>query len=401
MTENTLTHRIRVDAPPAQVYTLIADVGRWPLLLTPTVHAEQLHRHDDEELIQLWATANGGLTTWQSRRVLTPQTHTIEFAQVKFTAPVASMRGRWDITAAGPHASQVTLHHTFSAVDDDPAAVALIGAAVNHNSTQELARIKQAAEHAGTGLAVSFDDSVEFTGSLERAYEFIHRSDAWPDRLPHVGDVDLTEYGPDLQTMTMTTIAADGSEHRTTSGRVCRPAARIFYKQYELPPVMLAHTGRWIFEQIDPATVKVTSHHDVIVDMTVARSIYGVGLSDADAARMVRDTLGGNSRITLSATRDWAANRKGTSAVPNLTVTEDDLKTCLQQAVGGDDDIDIDTADLDTDLVELGIDSLAKIDALGRLERQFGFRFPEGSADVIDTIRNFLTVANEQLAGQS
>jgi len=65
-------HEITVAAPAAAVYRLIAEVGNWPRIFPPTIHVEHVERGEHEERIRIWATANGEVRNWISRRVLDP-----------------------------------------------------------------------------------------------------------------------------------------------------------------------------------------------------------------------------------------------------------------------------------------------------------------------------------------
>ena len=65
--------------------------------------------------------------------------------------------------------SKVTLLHDYRAVDDAPEAVELIEAAVDHNSTAELAALKHGAELGDLRdeLQFTFSDSQRIHGSAE------------------------------------------------------------------------------------------------------------------------------------------------------------------------------------------------------------------------------------------
>ena len=45
--------------------------------------------------------------------------------------------------------------------------------------------------------------------SQEEVYEFLYRASEWPQRVPHVDRVDLTEDAPGVQVMAMDTRTAE------------------------------------------------------------------------------------------------------------------------------------------------------------------------------------------------
>jgi aromatase len=297
MTTKHVTHGTRVSAPAELAYRLVADVTAWPVCFPPTVHAVRLEGDDRAERIRIWAMANGALRTWVSERRLDADRRTVEFRQAVPAAPVAEMGGIWRIHDDG----RVELEHTYAAVDDDPDALALIDRAVDANSGVELAALKQTAESAAStaGLRLDFADEEVIDGPVEEAYEFINACDRWPQRLPHVDRVELTEKEPGLQVMEMDTRSPDGSVHTTVSGRVCVPYERIVYKQTTLPSGMRTHNGAWVFEPLAEGTgVRVTSHHTVVIEPA---AIGGLDLTDVRTK--IRTALGGNSKATLRAAK--------------------------------------------------------------------------------------------------
>jgi aromatase len=306
MTTRRTSHRARVAAPADTAYGIVADVTSWPLHFPPTVHAVRLSGDDREERIRIWALAGGRPRTWVSARRLAPGTRTVEFEQAEPSPPVASMGGAWRITDDGAGGCAVELTHHYAAAGDDPDALALIDRAVETNSTAELDALRRAAETTAdaAGLTLDFTDDEIVHGSVDDAYEFVNACDKWPERLPHVLRVDLTEDEPGLQFMEMDTRSPDGSSHTTASGRVCLPGNRIVYKQTTLPPVMRTHHGEWTFRPGADGTVRVGSRHTVVIDPDAARELSPDGLGPVRTK--IRETLGANSRATLRAAKEHA-----------------------------------------------------------------------------------------------
>lgn len=304
-------HATRIDAPPDAVYRIVADVTSWPVHFPPTVHAVRLSGDDRAERIRIWALANGALRTWVSERVLDPGARTVAFAQAEPSAPVAAMHGTWRIEPGEGGGSHVVLIHDYSAVDDDPDALALIDGAVEANSGKELDALRHAAETgAAADLTLEFSDGELVHGPLQAAYDFVNECDRWPERLPHVARVALTEDEPGLQFMEMDTRSPDGSAHTTASGRVCVPGERIVYKQTTTPPVMRTHNGEWLFEPAGDGAVRVTSRHTVVIDPGALEGPAAGGMDLPAVRRKIRETLGANSRATLRAAKRYAENER-------------------------------------------------------------------------------------------
>ncbi|MFJ6721810.1 MULTISPECIES: aromatase/cyclase [unclassified Streptomyces] len=304
-------HEITVSAPAAAVYRLIADVANWPRIFPPTIYVDHLERTGDEELIRIWATANGEAKNWTSRRVLDPEGLRITFRQQVSTPPVATMGGTWIIEPIGENESRIRLLHDYTAVDDDPAGLRWIEEAVDRNSRSELAALKTNVELATASeeLTFSFEDTVEIDGSAKDVYDFINEAGLWSERLPHVAVVRLTEDVPGLQTLEMDTRAKDGSVHTTKSYRVCLEGEKIAYKQTTLPALMNLHTGYWTFRETDTG-VAASSQHTVVLRAENIEKILGPDAGVAEAREYVQTALSTNSRATLGYAKSYAEARR-------------------------------------------------------------------------------------------
>ncbi|WP_405845630.1 aromatase/cyclase [Streptomyces sp. NBC_01518] len=304
-------HTTEIDAPARVVHDIIADVTRWPVFFAPNIHVEHLERGERTERIHIWATAGGEVKQWTSRRDLDPETHTVRFRQEVSAAPVASMEGTWCAKALSASRTRLELHHDFTVVDDAPEHVAWVRAALDGNSDAELAGIKRVAERHDEmdALMFAFEDTVHIAGEADDVFDFLRRADLWPQRLPHVTRLDLTEDEPGVQVMAMDTKAADGSVHTTESVRVVRGADRIVYKQTTVPALMAAHTGSWTLVPRDGG-VDATSHHTVVVKPEAVEAVLGAGRTVADARAYIHRALSTNSKATLGHAKQYAEERR-------------------------------------------------------------------------------------------
>ncbi|MFG2376877.1 aromatase/cyclase [Streptomyces sp. NPDC048504] len=305
-------HEITVQAAPEDVYRLLAEVENWPRLFPPSVHVEYLERNGDSERIRIFATANGEVKSWSSRRELDAENLRITFRQEVFTPPVAEMSGTWILEPVPAGRTRVRLLHTFRAVDDDPEGLAWIDKAVDTNSRAELPSLKENVELAAQPdeRTLSFEDSIRIKGSAKDVYDFINEARLWAERLPHVAEVRLTEDTPGLQILRMDTLTKDGSSHTTESVRVCFPHHRIAYKQTTLPALMDLHTGYWQLDEDADGVTTATSQHTVVIKTENITGILGPDAGLTEAREFIRAALGTNSTATLGHAKDYAEARR-------------------------------------------------------------------------------------------
>lgn len=305
-------HEIIVSAPAAEVYRLLADVENWPRIFPPTIYVDRVEQVGNEELIHIWATANGEARNWTSRRVLDPANRRIEFRQQVASPPVAAMAGTWVIEPVSDRVSRVRLLHDYRAVDDDPTSLEWIDRAVDGNSRSELAALRTNVEqtHVAADLTFSFVDTVQVGGSARDVFDFLNEADQWSERLPHVATVRLEEDAAGLQTLEMDTLAKDGSTHTTKSYRVTFPHHRIAYKQVTLPALMALHTGYWTQEE-NADGVTASSQHTVVINPANIASVLGPDATVEDAKEYVHTALSTNSRATLGHAKAYAERTAG------------------------------------------------------------------------------------------
>ncbi|GLZ38903.1 aromatase/cyclase [Actinokineospora sp. NBRC 105648] len=298
MTTHRAEHAQVINATPDVLYGLVADVGVWPAIFRPCVHVHRLSQGSRTERFRIWATVNGSVVDWTSRRELDPDRLRVEFAQEVSSPPVTAMSGSWVFRELAGGRTEVVLTHQFSVVDDAPGSVASVHAALDRNSAAELgalARVAQAG-HPVDDLLFSFTDEVSLPGSAAAAYEFVARADLWAERLPHVSRVVVGSHGGGVQELEMDTVTPDGTSHRTQSLRVCSDGEWISYKQVQPPRLLLGHGGLWTFTQNGDLVV-ATATHTVVLDPAAVAELTGGTV--AEARQSVREALGRNSLATL------------------------------------------------------------------------------------------------------
>jgi aromatase len=315
----SMVHTEVVAAPADVLYGLVADVTRWPVIFGPSLYVRHLERGERSERFQLWALVNDEVKTWTSRRELDAQRLRITFEQERSQPPIASMGGEWTFTPLSDGRTEVVLGHHFSAVAGADAG--WISRAVDSNSQQELASLRRIAElgHPVDEVIYTFSDAMDVPGAAADAYDFVNRSDKWPERLPHVSRVTLTEEVPGVQDMEMDTVTVDGSAHTTRSVRLCFPDERIVYKQLIAPALLFGHSGAWHFADAPDSdstaarAAVVTARHTVAINPAAVAEVLGPDATMADARKYLRDALGGNGRATMAHAGAYAESRQ---AVP-------------------------------------------------------------------------------------
>ncbi|MFD3518548.1 aromatase/cyclase [Streptomyces sp. NPDC058657] len=300
-------HTTDVAAPAGAVYGLIADTTKWPLFFGPNVHVERLAFDGTDEHLAMWATANGRVRHWTSRRRLDAAARRVAFRQELPAPPLSAMSGAWVVEPLGAERARLTLLHDFSVPGDRAEDVAWVERATDTNSRAELANIARLGERWARldELVLSFEDSVHVAAPPEPVYGFLQRVADWQRLLPHVARLEVSEEGP-VQVMAMDTLTADGAAHTTESVRVCFPeSGRIVYKQTRTPALMEAHTGCWTVTG-DADGTTVTSQHSVIVREENITAVLGEEAGIADARTYLRQALGRNSTATLHHAKRYA-----------------------------------------------------------------------------------------------
>ncbi|MEV4432816.1 aromatase/cyclase [Streptomyces sp. NPDC049585] len=301
-------HEIVTAAAPDAVFAALADAPAWPAVFPPTVHVERIERTGSTERLRIWATANGALRGWTSRRELDERGRRIRFRQEVSAHPVAAMGGEWIVEEDGPGRTRVRLTHDFRAADDTTQTLQWIHRAVDRNSRAELEALRTAVERPDAGAPFTFEDTVRIEGKAGDVYDFLYRSSLWAERLAHVARIEVTEDEPGLQHMEMDTRTPDGSVHTTVSARVCFPEERIVYKQLRTPPLLSLHLGTWTLRD-EGGALAVTSAHTIAVVRSVIPAVLGEGAGEQEALEFVRGALGRNSLLTLNAAKEYAQSR--------------------------------------------------------------------------------------------
>ncbi|HEY0640185.1 MAG TPA: SRPBCC family protein [Pseudonocardiaceae bacterium] len=308
---------ITVDAPATVVYDLIRDVGRWPHTFGGTVHAERVRLDSTDERLRQWELVDGQVRTSTSRRWLDPVALRVRFRQETMPDPLLTLGGEWQLVPLPNGSTWVVLLRDFRVADD--AAAAAVRETVDRAGVAELVALKSAAElvERQDELVLSFDDSMTVDSPPGPVYDFLYRADRWPSVLPHVAGVELDEPAPGLQCLAVTahhaTAVPDGAGGLGMLGptrlvRVCFPSHTIVHKQLTPPPVIAAHTGRWMLHPT-VSGVRVTVRHTVVLRPDQVRAAFGRGATLAQARERIRQALGTADILTMRRAKQAVESR--------------------------------------------------------------------------------------------
>ncbi|MGW0752573.1 SRPBCC family protein [Streptomyces sp. NPDC002587] len=290
-----------VAAPAGVVYGLLADAVRWPLLLPPPVHVERMDFDGVRERLRLWDVADERVRSFHVRRVLHPQSRSVEFEQEDTARPGAPTTGTWTVREQGAR-SLLTLRQERTLEGLPAAETARSRHEWQAEPAERLAHVKAIAERWDRldELLLSFEDSVHVDGPAELVYDFLHRIEDWPERIPHVESASVIEDVPGVQVASVDTCAAPGGGTVSTRVvRLCFPsAARIVYKELVTPALIAAHSGEWSLVP-DQGGVRVVCAQQVMLREEAVEEVLGPGTCLAEARRYVRTWLGRASTETL------------------------------------------------------------------------------------------------------
>ncbi|GAA2808955.1 acyl carrier protein [Kitasatospora sp. CM 4170] len=79
-------------------------------------------------------------------------------------------------------------------------------------------------------------------------------------------------------------------------------------------------------------------------------------------------------------------------------ITEADLKRIMREGAGQAEGIDLDGDIADVLFSDLGYDSLAVLETVSRIEREYGIRIPEDALSAVRTPGEFLALVNRATA---
>ncbi|MFB7939671.1 acyl carrier protein [Streptomyces sp. NPDC004779] len=76
------------------------------------------------------------------------------------------------------------------------------------------------------------------------------------------------------------------------------------------------------------------------------------------------------------------------------TVTLADLTRMLREGAGEEEGVDLDGDVIDTPFIELGYDSLALLQVIGEIQREYGIEIPDDAIVDAETPRALLSLVN-------
>ena len=307
-TQRQADYEMVIDSDLETVFDLVANVERWPQFCPSAVHAEVLHSDEKGDLIQYWSLiGDSAVRTWCSVRRTDRPAHRITFTSMDADPPATEIRGEWVFTELAQNQTRAELRHHVSAADG--ADLGPLLDRIDQDSKEHLDTLRVTAERRAEldELVLSFTDPLFISGAVEDAYDYLYRADLWPERIPHVVGLAMTEDVPNIQFFDMDTAGPDGSVHTVRSVRVCLPPGLIVYKQISLPAMLDAHTGHWRFTETPEGVIAEARHTSTIKPS--ALSLLGNGTTVAEARRFLRRLLSSNSMSNLRLAKAFAEER--------------------------------------------------------------------------------------------
>ena len=297
MIQRETIHEIRVNARAERVYKFLSDVTLWADIFPPTIYVKKIESTKNQDLIQIWATANGEVRTWQSRRSFEPEKRQIIFRQPHPAKPLISMTGTWKVCDEEDNVSRVKLVHTYTVKTEEEADY--IETAVDTNSRKELGSLQAffavpESEYAHGRV----EDILQISSTATEAMDFLKQAEKWPERISHVANATLTRFEAGGELLRLTTKAKDKSIHETASYRVVISDSMIVYKQVETPGALVSHRGEWhVFTEDEKTFVK--SVHDFALTRDTVTKVLGPSTSLEDAVDLAGKNLMYNSIQTI------------------------------------------------------------------------------------------------------
>ncbi|MEU2154407.1 acyl carrier protein [Streptomyces sp. NPDC019396] len=83
-----------------------------------------------------------------------------------------------------------------------------------------------------------------------------------------------------------------------------------------------------------------------------------------------------------------------TTTTTTTTVTLADLTRMLRESAGEEEGVDLDGDVIDTPFMDLGYDSLALLQVIGQIQREYGIEIPDDAVVDAETPRALLALIN-------
>ncbi|MEO3930649.1 SRPBCC family protein [Micromonosporaceae bacterium B7E4] len=298
-------HQVKVRAPAATAYRLIADVANWSWIFPTTVHAEKLAGNDRADRIGVWTTTDGTVNHWVGLRELDPVRLRVGYRQETARPPVAEMGGAWIFEPISAEECLVRLVHDYRAAEEDPGVLQWIADVLDRLSTAEIAAFQAGAELAAgqPDRLLSFADTVPIVGRVADVYEFLRDPRRWVGRVPDVVEAEISRDVAGVQTVA-TRVRTGKGTHASALIRVCLPPTAIAYRHFAVPPLASVHTGEWLLRQQGDTTL-ATSRHTVVFDEQGIAAVLGAEAGLAQAREFARRELAAGGIAVLEAAGRW------------------------------------------------------------------------------------------------
>lgn len=304
--------KLGIAAPAEVAFGVMLDAERWPQLFGTILHTQYAARSADGDQVEVWGLqGENAVRRWTSTRVIDREGLRISFTNTPAIAPMSEFGGEWSFQPQPDGTTTATIRYEFSLPADTKVPAKRIAPELEKSGAVQLAELADAAQRADelTHLTLSFEDTLHVNGHPEHAWKMLYEANKWPERLPHVTTLTMTEDTPGIQFFDMDTTTSDGKPHTTRSVRICQPHTLITYKQLRTPPLLTVHTGHWRFTPT-PHGLTLGARHTVTINPTNLH-LLGPHTTIQDARDYLRRVLSTNSLGNLRLAKTYAEEQAG------------------------------------------------------------------------------------------
>ncbi|HVX88168.1 MAG TPA: aromatase/cyclase, partial [Gemmatimonadales bacterium] len=301
-----------VRAPAQRVFDTYLRAEGWPQIHSAILHTERTALTEGQDVVRVWALRGpDAVRDWRARRTIDREGLRVAFTNEPAQPGMADSGGEWSFRPQPDGTTLAAVRHEFSVVEGSPLPAESIVQNLRHHSGRQLAELADAAQRADelTHLTLSFEDTLHVNGHPEHAWKMLYEANKWPERLPHVTTLTMTEDTPGIQFFDMDTTTSDGKPHTTRSVRICQPHTLITYKQLRTPPLLTVHTGHWRFTPT-PHGLTLGARHTVTINPTNLH-LLGPHTTIQDARDYLRRVLSTNSLGNLRLAKTYAEEQAG------------------------------------------------------------------------------------------